>query len=58
MTDAQNSQDEIKKPYRLVIEVLCPNCSINNCSDHLPKKEVIDRQTGLVFDAVCTCTSH
>ena len=39
----------------VIIEMICPDCSNSNCSEHQRKKIVIDKQTGLEVEARCVC---
>lgn len=47
-----------QKEFKLIIELLCPGCSNENCSNHLPKKIVIDKNSGLEFEVICVCKDH
>ena len=47
-----------KKGYKLVIELLCPECSNKNCPKHLAKKMVLDNDSGIEFEIVCICRNH
>ena len=38
--------------------MICKNCNKNNCNYHEEKKIVVDKTTGIEFEANCICTKH
>jgi len=43
---------------RLQIEMICSACSNNNCAQHESTRIITDKETGLEFEADCSCTNH
>lgn len=37
------------------IEMICRSCSTKKCGEHSSSKIIIDEETGLQFEAHCTC---
>ena len=42
----------------LLIELLCPSCSQQNCKNHVQSIIKKDLRTGLEFQIRCDCTNH
>jgi len=40
------------------VDLICKNCAIGNCTGHVSKKILIDKETGLKVEARCICKNH
>jgi len=42
----------------LIIELVCPSCSKENCHDHITTTLKKDHKIGLEFEIRCICNKH
>lgn len=47
-----------EKNYKLVIDLICPACSKENCVEHIPSRLMKDQKSGLEAEAICVCKNH